>query len=283
MRNRRSIAWNAGLLLAGNFIYVLGMKAVLIPHQLLSGGLVGISLILHYLASNVDIGISYFLLNIPLAILGWRNISRRFMLYTVFGMASFSVMASLVDVPPLKLEDPILAALLAGVVCGVGCGTVLRSVGSGGGLDILAIYANLRWGLRPGMVAMSANSLVLLAGVWLFDLDMVLYSIIYVFVNGQVLDAVLTGFNRRKSVLIVSSHTAEIVDQVLHGIHRGVTLLKGRGGYSGDDKDVIFTITTLPELAKLKELVYRIDPNAFMVINDTLEVLGKRHGSRKVY
>lgn len=279
----KSLGVNVSLIVLGSLIYVLGMNAVLIPQKLLSGGVVGVAVILHYLYPSVDVGHFYLLSNIPLMVLGWVSVSRRFMGYTLFGMVFFSLAASWVKVPSVTVSDPLLAAVLAGVWCGVGGGIMLRSLGSAGGLDILAVYLNTRWGIRVGITYMAANALVLGIGGYFFGLEKALYSIVYVYASSRVVDAVMVGFNRRKMVLIVSSKAQETADFILHGIRRGVTFLKGTGGYSGEDRDVILTVTTLTELPKLKEAIFRIDPHAFVIINDTLEVLGKRHGTLKVY
>lgn len=279
----KSLGVNVGLIVVGSLIYVLGMNAVLIPQKLLSGGVVGVAVILHYLYPSVDVGHFYMVSNIPLMLLGWFSVSRRFMGYTLFGMVFFSLAASWLKVPAVVVGDPFLAAVLAGVWCGVGGGIMLRSLGSAGGLDILAVYLNTRWGIRVGVTYMAANAVVLGIGGYFFGLEKALFSIVYVYASSRVVDVVMVGFNRRKMVLIVSSKAQETADFILHGIHRGVTFLKGMGGYSGEERDVILTVTTLTELPKLKEAIFRIDPQAFVIINDTLEVLGKRHGALKVY
>lgn len=279
----RSMLFNSGLIILGSVIFVIGMNSILVPQKLLSGGLIGTSLIVHYLIPSLDIGMVYFVSNIPLLLLGWFHVSRRFMLYTIFGMAFFSLAANLVQTPPVTIHDPILAALFAGVFCGIGSGITLRSLGSAGGLDILAVYVNKRFGLRPGAVIMATNALVLLAGALFFNIELALTSLIYVYTSSRVIDVVLTGFNRRKALLIVSKESHKIADDILFRVNRGVTYLKGKGGYTGEESDVIFTVTTLTELPRMKDIVYGIDPEAFMVVNDTLEVLGKRHGSRRVY
>ncbi|MGA7877771.1 MAG: YitT family protein [Desulfoferrobacter sp.] len=279
----RSMLFNCSLIIIGSIIFVAGMNSILVPQKLLSGGLVGIALIVHYLIPSFDIGLVYFVSNIPLLLVGWFHVSRRFMFYTIFGMAFFSLVANLVQPPPVSIHDPILAALFAGVICGIGSGIVLRSLGSAGGLDILAVYINKRFGLRPGVVMMASNALVLFAGAVFFNVELALYSLIYVYTSSRVIDVVLTGFNRRKALLIVSKESHKIADDILFRINRGVTYLKGKGGYTGEDCDVIFTVTTLTELPRMKDIVYGIDPDAFMVVNDTLEVLGKRHGTRRVY
>ncbi len=279
----KTLGINLGWIIAGSLVFVIGMNAVLIPQKLLSGGVVGVAVIIHYLYPSVDVGALYFLCNVPLALLGWFSISRRFMGYTLFGMVFFSVAASWVKVPEITVSDPFLGAVLAGVVCGTGGGMVLRSLGSAGGLDILAVYLNARWGIRVGIVYMAANAFILAVGGYLFNLEKALFSLVYVYASSRVVDAVMAGFNRRKMVLIITSKGREIADFILYGIQRGITFLKGTGGFSGEERDVLLTITTLTELPKLKEAIFRVDPHAFVVINDTLEVLGKRHGTLKVY
>lgn len=279
----RKVFPNLALITVGSGIFVIGMNGILVPQHFLSGGAAGLALIIHYLVPRFDIGITYFILNIPLVLLGWFTISHRFIFYTGFGIGIFSLAAGILRVtfPPLK--DPIIAALLAGIICGAGVGITLRSAGSAGGLDILAVFLNKKWGLRPGWVYSASNSVILLGGAFIFDLQMALYTLIYIYTSGKVVDTILTGFNQRKSILIISEHPQAIADRIMTQLHRGVTLFKGKGAYTQREKEVVFSIITLTELPKMKELVYDIDPDAFMVINDTLEVLGKRHGTRRVY
>jgi uncharacterized membrane-anchored protein YitT (DUF2179 family) len=274
---------NLGLIFLGSLVFAVGLQGLVIPHGFLSGGVVGVALIVQYLVPVLPMGPVYFLLNLPLLLLGWFTVSRRFMVYSIAGMALFSMACTLIQPDPFDIRDPILVTLLAGVICGVGSGLILRSLGSAGGLDILAVYLNRRFGLRLGTVFFGANALVLISGAYLYDLEKALYSIIYVYTSGAVLDAVLAGFNRRKLVYIISDRSEEIADRIMKRVNRGVTLLQGRGAFSGREKEVILTITTMTELPQLKELIFAIDPDAFVVVNDTLEVLGNRHGRLKVY
>ena len=275
-------ASNLTLITAGSIIWAIGMNAVLVPQEFISGGVVGLSILLHYMFPAVGVGTLYFLLNIPFVFLGWMHISRRFMYYTLFGIAVFSASASLIHphIPPVS--DPILAALFAGVVCGAGGGLILRSLGSAGGFDILAVFINKKYGYRVGMVGFLANASVLAASAVLYDLELTLYSVIFFFVCSKVVDMVMTGFNMRKSLLVISDLSEAIGNEIIHHHHRGVTYLKGMGAYSGKDKNVILTIITLTELPKMKEMIFQIDTQAFVVVNDTLEVLGKRHGQFRV-
>jgi len=279
----KSVLHNLFLIVVGSIIFVIGMNSVLIPNKLFGGGVTGMAMILHYLFPSLDVGLAYFLLNIPLVLFGWFYISRRFMLYTIFGMGFFSLTAAVIKPPAVAMEDPILVALFAGVICGAGAGIILRSLGSGGGLDILAIFGNQKFGFRPGLVIFFVNGSVLLIGTYFFGLQIALYSLIYVFTSTRVLDEVIRGFNRRMSTIIISEKSQEIANEIFRRVDRGVTFLKGQGAYTGKEKNVIFTISTVTELPRLKDVAFAIDPGAFIVINNTLEVLGKRHGTRKVY
>ncbi len=277
------LLYNLALISLGIIVFVIGMNSILIPNKLLGAGVSGLSIIIHYLLPSADVGLTYFILNIPLMFLGWFSISRRFMLYTIFGMVFFSLAAVTVKTPPVPIDDLILVAVFGGVVCGTGAGIVLRSLGSAGGVDILVTYANKTFGFKPGLTSLFVNALVLMTGAYFFGLQIALYSLIYVFVSSKVLDAVITGFNQRMSTIVISDKSRKIATEIFKEVNRGVTFLQAQGAYTGKLREVIFTITTLTELPKLKTVIFSIDPEAFVVVNSTLEVLGKRHGTRKIY
>ena len=279
----KSILYNLSLITVGCIIYTIGLNGIVVPQELLNGGIVGIALLIHYLVPTAGVAVIYFLLNIPLVILGWFHISRQFMLYSIFGICVFSLTAALIYPRMPVIDDPILAALLAGVLCGAGSGIILRSLGSAGGLDILGVFLNKKLGLRLGSIFFGANAIVLILGAFLHDLQLTLYSVIFLFTCGKVIDAVITGFNMRKSLLVISDHAEAIAHRILGSKGRGVTFLNGEGAFSKQKKKVIFTITSLTELPKMKDIILSLDPEAFIVVNDTLEVLGKRHGQGKVY
>lgn len=279
----KTILTNIGLIASGCMVFAVGMNSVMIPHQLYGGGLAGIAILMKYHISFLNIGFMYFLLNIPLLVLGWYSISHRFMFYSLFGIIFFSVVADMVHFPPPLLNDMLLAVLLSGVICGAGSGLILRSLGSAGGLDILAIYLNKRLGFRTGTVLFIFNSFIILAGAWLLDLEKALYSVIYMFVCSRVINLVVRGFSDRKSIMIISDVAEDIAAELLKHNGRGVTFLEGEGAYSHQKKKVILTITNLTDLPKMKELVLKCDPRAFVVINDAVEVLGVRYGAPRVF
>lgn len=274
---------NLALIAAGCTVFVYGMNAVMIPAKMFSGGLTGLAILFNYNFAWANVGAVYFILNLPMLLLGWFHVGRRFIAYSLFGIAYFSIVTMLFHPPAVHLSDPLLSALVAGVICGVGNGLVLRSLGSAGGLDILAVYLNKRWGLRIGTIYFGANAAVILVGIYVHDLNAALYSTILLFISGRVINAVVGGFNARISVLVVSDRSEVIAEEILGRLNRGVTFLDGEGAFSHHPKRVILTITTIMELPKFKEMIFQQDPNAFVVVNSTLEVLGQRHGRLKVY
>jgi uncharacterized membrane-anchored protein YitT (DUF2179 family) len=279
----KSVLINIGLIASGCFVFAIGMNSVMITHQLYCGGLTGIAILIKYQITSLDIGLIYFLLNIPLLVFGWYSISHRFMFYTLFGIIFFSLIADIVHFPSPPVNDMLLAALLSGVICGAGSGLILRSLGSAGGLDILAIYLNKRFSFRTGTVLFIFNSFIILAGVWLLDVEKALYSVIYMFICGRVINLVIKGFSDRKSIMIISDLAEDIATEVLKLNGHGVTFLEGEGAYSHQKKKVVLTIINLTDLPKVKELVLRCDPLAFVVIHDAVEVLGARYGIPRSY
>ncbi len=271
------VASNLFLISAGTVLWVIGMNSILIPNKFLSGGISGIAILLHYLFPTLSIGWSFLALNIPLMILGWQHISRKFMVYSVYGMCLFTSVADLIKLPALEVNDPILAALSAGVICGFGGGLILRSQGSGGGLDILSVYLKKRYGFQIGFTVIFFNALLLTSGIYFYSIQMSLYTFIFLFVSGKVVDAVLSGFTRRKSLMIISAKSEAIAEALLCNKNGGITFFNGVGGFSHEERQVIYTITNFLELAKIKEIVLGLDPDAFMVVHDTSEVFGKRY------
>ncbi|MBW2601591.1 MAG: YitT family protein [Deltaproteobacteria bacterium] len=280
---KRHVLINLILLAAGSSVVAIGINAILVPKQFMAGGGLGVALIIHYLFPHLSVSILYVLVNVPLVVLGWYNISRRFILYTAFGIVALSVATQFIQPAPLEIPNPILAAVLAGIICGVGMGIVFRSAGSSGGVDILAVYLNKKWEFRLGWTFALSNTLILSVAAGVFSLETALYTLIYVFTTGKVIDAILTGFNQRKQILIISDQAPLVAKKILNRLNRGATFLEGHGAHSGQSKQVIFSIVTITELARMKDLIFETDPQAFVVINDTMEVLGRRHGKRRVY
>jgi len=259
----------------GALMWSISINGILIHHRLISGGVSGLALVIYYLVPKLSIGLMVFLINIPIFTMGWTMLSGKFFAFSLLGMASLSFFLTVTTSLQIPVENPLLACLFAGVISGVGSGLIFRAGGSGGGTGIIAMVLNRRFSIRVGLISFLLNTIPLLLGAFLIDLNAALYSIIYVYTNGSVMDRIISSFSERRSVWIISSQSSEICQQILSKLHRGATLLSGKGAYSHSPIEVIYSVVTPFELAKLKDLVITADPKAFLIVNETQEVIGK--------
>jgi uncharacterized membrane-anchored protein YitT (DUF2179 family) len=277
--NIRQFLWNLILIITGSCICALAVNGILIPRKFVSSGVTGIALIFHYIIPYLPVSVLYLLFNVPLFALGWKYVSRRFFIYSIIGTAVFSAAVEWIVVP-IHVQDPLLCSLLAGIIMGVGIGIILRSAGSSGGTDIISVMVQTRFSIRLGYTVLAFNSIVLAASAMLFSLEIALYTLIYMYVSSHILDLVVTGLSQRKSVMIISKSQGDIIIKILKELNRGVTVIKGQGGYSGEPEDIIYTVIAFRDLASMKRLINKIDPHAFVVFSDTAEVMGYRIGNQ---
>ena len=270
----KTILWNLLLIAVGSLIAAVAINGVVIPGRLLSGGIGGASLVIHYLMPQIPVGLAVFALNVPLFVIGWAFVGRRFFLFSLAGMAMFSA-ALFLPIAPFPLEDPLLKALTAGIISGIGGGLILRSIGSGGGLDILSVILLKKLSVRIGTTFMTFNALLMAVALIWFDLETVLYTVIYIFVTSQLVNLVVTGLNQRKSVMVISLKSDVIANTIMKSMRRGVTVVNGEGGFSGKRLRILYTIITFREISRFKAMVRNIDPDAFVVISETAEVMGR--------
>jgi uncharacterized membrane-anchored protein YitT (DUF2179 family) len=219
------------------------------------------------------------LLNIPLFVIGWMFVGKRFFWYSLVGMMVFSAVMFW-PFPVFPVEDMILNALAAGIITGLGSGTILKSLGSAGGLDIFSIILFKKFSIRPGTTVMTFHAVLLSIALFRLPLERVLYTLIYFFINAYFVNLVVIGFSQRKAVMIISPEWKEISRQIMEKLQRGVTTVKGVGGYSGQQLHILYSVVTLTELSRFKEMVRKIDPNAFIVISETQEVMGRGIGNQ---
>jgi len=273
------VAWNLFLLAAGSAICAVAINAVLIPKGFLAAGFTGLAIIIHYLIPQLPVSSLYFLLNVPLFALGWNYVGRRFFLYSVVGMIIFSAAVKFVNIS-IPVEERGLAVLLAGILMGIGSGIILRSFGSAGGVDILSVMLLTKFSIRAGSTSLAFNAILLGICAFVVSLDMVLYTLVYIYVTSSVLNVVVTGLSQRKAVFIISPRWNEIAHGIMEEIQRGVTILQGEGGFTGQAQRVLYTVVTFRELARLKQMIRKSDPAAFVVVTETLEVMGQRIGNQ---
>ena len=274
-----TVCLNLLLIFAGSALCAAAIKGILIPKQFLAGGLTGLSLLVHYVLPGLPLGLIYFLLNIPLFVIGWLFVGRRFFLYSLAGVFIFSAVIFW-PYPVFFIEDMILSALAAGIITGVGSGIILKSLGSAGGLDILTVILFKKFSIRPGMFVLAFNGTLMILAILRIPLEMVLYTLIYLYVSTHFMNYVVIGLSQRKALMIISPRWEEISREIMNRLQRGVTIVQGQGGYTGKELHILYSVITFAELSRFKEIIRKIDPEAFVVVTETLEVMGKRIGNQ---
>lgn len=277
-----SVLWNLLLISAGSVVFGIGLKSIAVPHGFITGGISGMTLLFYYVSGLLSPGLWYLMVNIPIFLIGWIHVSRRFFLYSLYGMAALSAAIDMIRFT-LPIHEPILAVLAGGVLMGAGTGIILHSLGSAGGLDIVGIILNQKFNLSMGTFYFAFNIVLFSFSFGFLEADLVLYSLFMSFISSQTLDFVLTVFNQRKMVFIISDLNQKIAKEVHTRLDRGVTFLNGSGAFTGKEKKVILTVVHNYQLKRVEEAALSIDPEAFIITENTFNVLGRGFSRRKVY
>jgi uncharacterized membrane-anchored protein YitT (DUF2179 family) len=277
-----SVPWNLFLITLGSILVAVGLKGIVIPHGLITGGFSGLGLLLYYYFDIFTPGIWYLVLNIPVFFAGWFFVSRRFILYSIFGTIVLTLSIDLIHIT-IPVQDLMLAAISGGFIVGAGAGITLRSLGSAGGNDIISIILNQNFSIRIGTYTFVFNFLLFVFSFSTLETDVILYSMAMSYITSQMIEYCLTLFNQRKMILIISEKSRDIADEIMSKLNRGVTLLNGQGGYTGKDKQVVLTVVNTFQIKRVEETAFMIDPNAFLITENTFNVLGRGFSQRKVY
>jgi uncharacterized membrane-anchored protein YitT (DUF2179 family) len=209
-------------------------------------------------------------------------LSKRFFFYSVYGVCALTLFAEFLTLN-FMINDQLYAAIAGGAICGVGAGINLRSRGSSGGLDIIAIILNQRLNFGVGKFFMLYNAALFSFMLTKYQPDIVIASIILTFISSVSLEHVLALFNQRKIVYILSDNYQELVSTITRDLHLGATLIEARGAYSGKQKQMLMTITNNLQLKRLEEKVFTIDPDALFIVENSFNVIGSNFGKRKLY
>jgi uncharacterized membrane-anchored protein YitT (DUF2179 family) len=266
----------------GASAFAFGAKAVLVHHQFLIGGLYGTCLLISYKVDFMSPGLLYLVANIPLMIIAYVQFSRRFFLYSLWGVIVLTIASELINFN-LGIEEQLYAAVAGGVICGVGTGMILRSLGSGGGLDIVALMLNRRYNIGVGKFFISYNIILFSFAIVLYDIDLVIASIILTAISSGTLEYVLAIFNNRKVVYILSNSSKVIAETIWSELKQGATVIPTKGAYLGKERPMLMTITNNLQLKRLEDKVFAIDPDALFIVENSFNVIGSSFGKRKLY
>jgi len=272
----KNLVMNYLLVTIGAIFTALSLVLFTVPNKIAAGGVSGVATILYHMF-GFNVGIVILIINIPLFILAVYVLGGSIGAKTLWGILvmSFSVEFLSPFLEPVTYEV-ILASIYGGVLGGLGMGLVFRGGGTTGGTDLIAALTSYffpHFSIGQGLFLID-GVVIALAGL-VFDVELALYAAITIFVSTKLIDIIQEGFNISKSVFIISDKSQIIKNSILSNMRRGVTALKGYGGYSGKEKDVLLVTINRAEITKLKNLIREIDQNAFVVLNEAHEVLGE--------
>ena len=266
----------------GSALFALGFALFLEPNQIHAGGVSGLSLLIAAALGRGSVGLISLIINIPLFILGYRHIGRRFFYGSLLGMALSSVLIDVFAAIPMVDTEPLVSVLFGGALCGFGLGLVFHAGASTGGTDIAGRLLKRKFrSFSMGRLMMSMDLVtVVLTAVVFRDVNKALYSALTLYVTSKVMDSVLYSFDYSRVALIVTDEYEAVARAVDEKLDRGVTFLRAQGYYTRQDKFVLLCAIKKQQLPELKDLVAELDPNAFVILQDAHQVLGdgfKRH------
>lgn len=268
-----NIGWNLLLLTVGGLLVAICVQCVAVPHDFLAGGMMGLALLLTYFGDEIPPLLLYAVLCLPIYIVGWFVVGRRFLLYTIYGTAVTSCLGMLIDFE-IPIKNQLYAAILGGIIHGAGLGIMLRSLGSSGGTDVIAILLKNKWNIPVGQFNFLFNAILFLCGSFRLSLDIIVASLIMIFISSNTLEYVVGMFNRRKMVLIISDHGEIIGEAILASEKFGATMIRSKGVYSGTDREILLSVTNNVALKRLETIVFAIDPGALFIVENTFYVSG---------
>jgi uncharacterized membrane-anchored protein YitT (DUF2179 family) len=264
---------NGFFMFTGSILYAFGLRAFIIPNRFIDGGVTGLSIILNFL-TGLPISVFVILLNLPFFILGFRMINKIYTVSTIFSIILMSVFIEIFGFMPAVTDDLILAAVFGGIILGVGIGIIIRYGGSLDGTETVGIILDKKTGFSVGEIVFIINLFIMTLAGFIFGWDKAMYSMITYFIAFKVIDITIEGFNDAKNVMIVSEKANELSIVLMLELGKGLTLISAKGGYSGNEKNIIYTVITRFEIGRLKSIVNKVDPYAFITITDVTEVMG---------
>ena len=238
----KRIPWNIikrclGIII-GAIIVAVSINSFIISNRIADGGLTGIAIIFHYLF-EWDVGITVFILNIPLFILGYKAVGKQLFILSILGVVSLSLALDFTKNIAAVTDDILLAAIFGGLITGIGMGIIFRSRGSLGGTDILAIILNKKTAFSVGQIILILDALIFLGAAIIFEPEMAMYAMIYMFIASKVIDLVQGGLDYSKSVMVITENYDVIADEIINKLDRGVTFFSAEGAYTKKSKKVL--------------------------------------------
>ena len=270
------------MILLGSVFYAVAIGAFSDPHHIAPGGLTGVAILLNYIFEWIPIGVATIVMNVPLIIAAWFVLSKSLAIRTMWGIVLSSVMVDLLDpwlkniYPADENANPLLVCIFGGAILGLGVGLILRRGGTTGGSEVISRLLEKKFPhMSVGTLILAVDAVVIaLSAIVYGHLENAMYAVIFVYIGAQIIDRVVYGGRSGKMIMIISKKQPEISRAIMTKVDRGVTLLKSQGGYSGEDQNTILVAVRKDEVFRLRQTVFAIDPDAFLMMLTTDEVRG---------
>lgn len=263
--------YNMIVIFIASILIGFAFNTFLLPHGVLSGGVTGIAMILG-LKTPINTGIWIVILNVPILIVGWLKLGKIFILNSCFSV--FVTAITMMYLPVVAIaEDELLSAVFGGVIAGIAIGFIIRFYGSTGGFDVISLLLTRKRDLPIGALIFGLNSIVVFLSGFVFNWDLALYTMASIYITGIVIDRIHTR-HIKLALMVVTSRGEEVKNELLAKLIRGITVIEGEGAYSKAKRQVLYTVISRYELAIVRPVIKEVDPNAFVSINETMEVMG---------
>jgi uncharacterized membrane-anchored protein YitT (DUF2179 family) len=254
----------------------IALNVFYMPNKMLSGGIGGIAVLAYYLG-GLPMGATSLICNVPLFFLAYKYMDKQYTIGALYGIVAFSVSLDVFHFLSnyTVVHDKLLACIAGGVLYGIGAACMYRVGGSSGGTDIIGAIIQKHYSISISTTGFIFNLLLLFVSVFFFGIEPVLYTLLTFFVMSKTCNAFTIGFDYKKNIIIISNSHHEIAEEIIKVVGRGVTYLHGEGAFTHQEREVLFVVAKLTQLAKIRAICRSIDPDAFMIIHDVNDVFGR--------
>ncbi len=263
--------YRLGAIFIASIVMAIAFNMFLLPHEILSGGVTGVAMIFG-LMTPVNSGIWLIFLNLPILVVGWMKLGKTFIANSIFSVAVTSI--AMLYIPIVQVtEDALLSSVFGGVISGAAVGIIIRFYGSTGGFDVIGLLLTMKRDIPLGFMVFTLNSGVVFISGFIFNWELAMYTMASIYITGIVVDRIHTR-HIKLSLMVVTAKGDEVKKKLLTNLYRGITVTDGEGAYTGAKVKVLHSVITRYELAFVRPLIREIDPNAFVSITETMEVVG---------
>lgn len=279
-QQRNALLRKLFLIVLGSALAAIGLELFLVPNRVIDGGVVGLS-IMGDAALHIPFGVLLMALNLPFIFLGIFKVGWRFAISGCLATMLLSVFSGIFSQFQPITDDPFLSAIFGGIIDGLGVGLVIKAGGFLDGSDVVAILADRNTVFSVGEVEMFLNFFILGGSGFLFGWDHAMYSLFAYYIISKMIDVGVKGINESYVVMIVTDEYDKIAGALMKDMNRGVTMLHGEGGYTGEKKKILYTTMTRFEVDQMKDIVRGIDGDAFITLSNAADIVGGRSARKK--